>query len=114
MVVRSCRGRCALCHARDAIPALLNFQFAISATMRGVPMLNLLAPYALWGLALLSIPVAVHIFRPRKVRQTPFSSLRWLHRTQQRLSRRIKWHQVFLFLLRAALAGRRRGNSCCG
>ena len=65
-------------------------------------MLSLLAPYALWGLALLSIPVAVHIFRPRKVRQTPFSSLRWLHLTQQRLSRRIKWHQVFLFLLRAA------------
>jgi hypothetical protein len=65
-------------------------------------MLSFLAPYALWGLALLAIPIAAHIFRPRKVRPTPFSSLRWLHRTQQRLSRRIKWHQVFLFLLRAA------------
>lgn len=64
--------------------------------------MNFLAPYALWGLALLSIPIIVHLFRPRKVRQTPFSSLRWLHLTQQRLSRRIKWHQVLLFLLRAA------------
>src|SRR5690242_9085717 len=65
-------------------------------------MLNLLAPYALWGLALLSIPVLAHLFRPRKVRQMPFSSLRWLRVTQQRLSRRIRWHQVLLFLLRAA------------
>lgn len=65
-------------------------------------MLNFLAPAALWGLALLAIPVLVHLFRPRKVRQTPFSSLRWLRATQQRLSRRIRWHQVLLFLLRAA------------
>lgn len=64
--------------------------------------MSLLAPYALWGLALLAIPIIVHLFRPRKVRQTPFSSLRWLHLTQQRLSRRIKWHQVLLFLIRAA------------
>src|SRR5262249_33589696 len=29
-------------------------------------------------------------------------SLRWLHLTPQKLSRRIQWHQVLLFLLRAA------------
>ena len=65
-------------------------------------MLTFLAPWALLGAALLAIPVIVHLFQPKRVRQTPFSSLRWLHLTQQRLARRIKWHQILLFLLRAA------------
>jgi hypothetical protein len=65
-------------------------------------MLNFLAPAALGGLLLLAIPVAVHLFKPRKMRQTPFSSLRWLRMTRQRWSRRIRWHQLFLFALRAA------------
>jgi hypothetical protein len=64
--------------------------------------ITFLAPAALAGLALLALPVLVHIFKPRKLRQTPFSSLRWLRLTQQRLSRRIRWHQIFLFLLRFA------------
>src|SRR5882672_10828972 len=65
-------------------------------------MLSFLAPGALVGVLLLAIPILVHLFQPRRVRQTPFSSLRWLHLTQQRLARRIKWHQILLFLLRAA------------
>src|SRR5262249_5956662 len=64
--------------------------------------LSLLAPWALAGSALLAIPILVHLFKPRRVRQTPFSSLRWLRLTPQKLSRRIQWHQVLLFLLRAA------------
>jgi len=63
---------------------------------------GLLAPAALIGLALLAIPILLHIFKPRKVRVTPFSSLRWLRASQHRMSRRIRWHQVLLFLLRAA------------
>lgn len=65
-------------------------------------MLTFLAPAALAGLSLLAIPIVIHSLKPRKVRRTPFSSLRWLHLTQQRLSRRLRWHQLFLFLLRAA------------
>src|SRR6476620_9391550 len=63
---------------------------------------TLLAPFALGASALLAIPIILHLFKPRKVRRTPFSSLRWLHLTQQKLARRIKWHQVILFLLRFA------------
>src|SRR5436190_9853407 len=63
--------------------------------------MTLLAPWALAAAALLAIPVVIHLFKPRRVRQTPFSSLRWLHLTPQKLSRRIQWHQVLLFLLRA-------------
>lgn len=66
-------------------------------------MFSLIAPFALVGLSLLVIPVLLHLFKPRKVRVVPFSSLRWLRDTQIRISRRIKWHQIALFLLRAAL-----------
>jgi hypothetical protein len=66
-------------------------------------MLVFLAPWALLGLGLLSVPVILHIFKPRKVRVVPFSSLRWLRASQHRLSRRIKWHQILLFILRATL-----------
>src|SRR5262249_36052805 len=64
--------------------------------------MTFLAPGALIGLVLLAIPIVIHLFKPRRVRQTPFSSLRWLHLTQQRMARRIQWHQVLLFVLRAA------------
>src|SRR5438874_13765167 len=63
--------------------------------------MTFLAPAALFGMLLLAIPVLVHLFKPRKMRQTPFSSLRWLKQTHQRLSRRIQWHQWLLFFLRA-------------
>ncbi len=66
-------------------------------------MLTLLVPAALAGLAFLAIPVILHLFKPRRVRVVPFSSLRWLRASQHRLSRRIQWHQVLLFMLRAAL-----------
>lgn len=66
-------------------------------------MISFLAPMALAGLALLAVPVFVHLFKPKRVRVVPFSSLRWLRASQHRLSRRVQWHQVLLFLLRAAL-----------
>ena len=65
-------------------------------------MLTLLTPIALAGLSLLLIPILVHLFKPRRVRVTPFSSLRWLRHTQHKLSRRVQLHQILLFLLRAA------------
>src|ERR1041384_5367137 len=65
--------------------------------------MTFLLPSALLGVLLLAIPIMVHLFKPRKMRQTPFSSLRWLKQTHQRLSRRIQWHQWLLFLLRAGL-----------
>ncbi len=63
-------------------------------------MISFLAPAALAGLALLALPIILHIFKPKKVREIPFSSLRWLRASQHRLSRRIQWHQILLFLCR--------------
>ncbi len=61
----------------------------------------LLTPGALFFAALLAVPVIVHLLKPRRVRQTPFSSLRWLAHSPQKLSRRIRWHQILLFAMRA-------------
>jgi hypothetical protein len=66
-------------------------------------MLSFLVPSALFGALLLVIPVAVHLFKPRKVRPLPFSSLRWLRQSKQSRSRRVRWHQLLLFALRAGL-----------
>jgi hypothetical protein len=63
--------------------------------------MTLLTPSALFFAALLAVPVLVHIFKPRRVRKTPFSSLRWLAHSPQKLSRRIRWHQLLLFAMRA-------------
>ena len=65
-------------------------------------MFTLLAPFALAAAALLAIPIIIHLLKPKRVRTMPFSSLRWLRTSQHKLSRRIQWHQVLLFLLRAA------------
>src|ERR1700720_3972823 len=65
-------------------------------------MLTFLTPAALFGLLLLAVPIVVHLFKPRKMRRMPFSSLRFLHATRQRLSPRIQWHQLLLFAVRAA------------
>jgi len=65
-------------------------------------MFTLLAPIALAASALLAIPIIIHLLKPKRVRTMPFSSLRWLRASQHKLSRRIQWHQVLLFLLRAA------------
>ena len=65
-------------------------------------MFTLLAPLALAAAALLAIPVIIHLLKPKRVRTMPFSSLRWLRASQHKLSRRIQWHQILLFLLRAA------------
>jgi hypothetical protein len=66
-------------------------------------MISFLAPAALGGLALLALPIILHIFKPKKVREIPFSSLRWLRASQHRLSRRIQWHQILLFACRFLL-----------
>ncbi len=65
--------------------------------------MSFLVPGALLGLTLLAIPIIVHLFKPRKMKPTPFSSLRWLRASHQKMSRRIQWHQWILFLMRAGI-----------
>lgn len=66
-------------------------------------MFTLLAPPALAASVVLALPVIIHLLRPKQVRTMPFSSLRWLRTSKHKLSRRIQWHQLLLFFLRASL-----------
>lgn len=66
-------------------------------------MMSFFSPWALFGLLLLAVPIVIHIFKPRKTRRTTFTNLRWLRESQHKLTRRIQWHQILLFLFRAML-----------
>ncbi len=66
-------------------------------------MMGFLHPFALLGLTALALPIVIHLFTPRKVRVTSFSSLRWLKHSPHRKAKRIRWHQTLLFLTRAAM-----------
>jgi len=65
-------------------------------------MIGFLFPLGLLALGLVAIPIILHLFRPKRVQETPFSSLRWLQLSQHRIKRHIRWHQVLLLLLRVA------------
>src|SRR5262245_23297171 len=65
--------------------------------------MTLLFPTALFGLAVLAVPILIHLLKPRKLRDTPFISLGRLMEPHQKRSRRIQWHQMILFLLRSGM-----------
>jgi hypothetical protein len=65
--------------------------------------LGLLAPFFLAGLALLAIPVWIHLRHREQREPVRFPSLMFLRRIPFRQSRRQQIHHWFLFLLRAGL-----------
>lgn len=68
--------------------------------MNGLVFLN--APL-LWGLALASIPLIIHLLFRRRFRQIDWAPMRYLKLTIQRNRRRIQLEQLLLLLLRTAL-----------
>jgi aerotolerance regulator-like protein/VWA domain-containing protein len=57
----------------------------------------------LWGLALASIPLIIHLLFRRRFRQIDWAPMRYLKLTIQRNRRRIQLEQLLLLLLRTAL-----------
>ena len=57
----------------------------------------------LWGLALASIPLIIHLLFRRRFRQIEWAPMRYLKLTIQRNRRRIQLEQLLLLLLRTAL-----------
>jgi hypothetical protein len=57
----------------------------------------------LWGLALASIPLIIHLLFRRRFRQIEWAPMRYLRMTIQRNRRRIQLEQLLLLLLRTAL-----------
>ena len=66
-------------------------------------MLVFLNPIYLWGLAALSIPLALHLFQRRRTVVVPFPTLRFLKLAQKRSASRVRFENLLLWLLRSLL-----------
>jgi len=65
--------------------------------------MSFLAPWILYGLGALSLPVLIHLWQRRRVMQVPFSTLRFLKSVAARTSRSSKIENLLLLLLRCLL-----------
>jgi SAM-dependent methyltransferase len=65
-----------------------------------MPGLSFLLPTWLFGLALLSIPLALHLFSRRVSKEVPFSDLRFLREAVMKRRRRMKLENQWLLLVR--------------
>jgi hypothetical protein len=61
---------------------------------------NFLSPIHLFALAAVAIPVLIHIFSRRRVPEIPFSTIRFLRRSDRRSMVRINVRRLLLLLLR--------------
>lgn len=64
--------------------------------------MNFLNPLFLLALAAVAVPLLIHIFSRRRVPEVPFSTLRFLKRSDRRSMRRINLRRLLLLLLRMA------------
>ena len=64
--------------------------------------MNLLNPAFLFALAAAALPLLIHLFSRRRVPEFPFSSLRFLRRSDRRSMRRVSLRRLLLLALRTA------------
>ena len=64
--------------------------------------MNFLNPLFLVALAAMAVPLLIHIFSRRRVPEIPFSTLRFLRRSDRRSMRRINFRRLLLLILRMA------------
>lgn len=68
--------------------------------------MNFANPSLLWGLALIAVPVLIHLINLLRHRRVPWAAMEFLLESQRRNSTWIKLKQLFLLLMRmAAVAG---------
>lgn len=65
--------------------------------------MNLLNPFALFGMAAAGIPLLLHLLNLRKLRVVEFGSVRFLLELQQKQVRRLKLQQILLLILRTLI-----------
>ena len=65
--------------------------------------MSFLTPWLISGLALLAVPILIHLWQRKKVVQVPFSTLRFLKIIAARTSRSSKIENLLLLLLRCLL-----------
>lgn len=64
--------------------------------------MNFLNPLFLIALSAVAVPIIIHMFSRRRVPVIPFSTLRFLRRSDRRSMRRINFRRLLLLLLRVA------------
>ncbi|MBN1165468.1 MAG: BatA and WFA domain-containing protein [Candidatus Krumholzibacteriota bacterium] len=64
--------------------------------------MNFLNPIFLFSLAAVAVPLLIHIFSRRRIPEIPFSTLRFLKRSDRRSMRRVNFRRWLLLLLRIA------------
>ncbi len=62
--------------------------------------MNFLNPLYLFALAAVAVPILIHIFSRRRVPEVPFSTIRFLHRSDRRSMVRINVRRLLLLALR--------------
>lgn len=65
--------------------------------------MSFLAPWMLWGLAAVSLPVILHLLYRSRYRTVPWAAMKFLLRSVQETRRRIRFQELLLLLVRAAI-----------
>jgi hypothetical protein len=65
--------------------------------------MGFLSPFLLAGLALISVPVIIHLRNRQRAARVPFPAIEFLLRSEKKLARRLKVKQLLLLLLRISL-----------
>jgi len=66
-------------------------------------LVSFLAPYLLWSALAAGIPVAIHFFFRSRYRTVPWAAMEFLLQAVEQTSRRLKFQELLLLLLRCAL-----------
>src|SRR5437899_12342102 len=65
--------------------------------------MNFLAPWMLFGSAAVAIPIALHFFFRTRFRTVPWAAMQFLLASLEQTSRRIRFQELLLLLLRIAV-----------
>lgn len=67
--------------------------------------MNFFAPWMLLGLAAMAIPPIIHLMHRQRARRVPFPALEFIRRAHKKTSRRFRFKQLLLMLMRSLLLG---------
>src|SRR5262252_383261 len=65
--------------------------------------MSFLAPYMLWGTLTAAVPIALHFFFRSRYRNVPWAAMKFLLTAIEQTSRRLKFQEILLLLLRCAI-----------
>ena len=65
--------------------------------------MSFVAPWMLWGTAAAGIPIAIHLFYRSRYRKIPWAAMSFLLVSMEQTSRRLRFQELLLLLLRVAL-----------